>query len=231
MAAQGGEPPSGILLYGPPGTGKTHFVRALARELECWHVLEVNTPEILQSPRKFTELVHMAADHRPAIVFMDEADELLRDRSASSFAAATNEILKCMDGMMGKVPEVVFIAATNNADAMDAAALRGGRFAEKIYMGNLTGNDLVNFLESEFASMKKVRFASDLNVRSYARRLGQASPADALAILRKAINYSLSGQFVRPVVMRDVDRAIDTMRSPHANRVIGTREKNVDWDV
>ena len=61
---------------------------------------------------------------------------------------------------------------------MDAAALRGGRFAEKIYMGNLSGNDLVRFLESEFASMKKVRFASDLNVRSYATLLtrDQISP-------------------------------------------------------
>ena len=47
-----------------------------------------------------------------------------------------------------------------------------------------------------------VRFAADLTVQSYARRLVQAAPADALAILRKAINYSLSGQFARPVGMR-----------------------------
>jgi len=231
LAAHGGEPPNGVLLYGPPGTGKTNLVRALARELQCWHVLEVNTPEVLQNPRKFTEIVHVAADHRPAIVFIDEADELLRERSSSPFAVATNEILKCMDGMMGKVPEVVFIAATNNANAMDAAALRGGRFSEKIYMGNLSGSDLKRFLESEFASMKKVRFGDDLTVKSYARRLGQASPADALAILRKAINYSLSGQFARPVGMREVERAMDAMRSPFANRVTQSHAKKADWDV
>ena len=210
IAERGGEPPSGVLLYGPPGTGKTNLVRALARELGDWHVFEVNATDVIQDPRKFRDTVELAANHRPAIVFIDEADELLRERVASSNAGATNEILKNMDGMMGKVPEVLFMAATNNAEFMDAAALRGGRFAEKIYMGLLKGNDLVAFLEKEFAAKDNVRFDGALNAVTLAHRLGPIAPANAFTVLRKAINYTFTSDGNnRPVGMMDVERAIE----------------------
>jgi transitional endoplasmic reticulum ATPase len=184
-------------------------VRAIARELEYWHVFEVNATEVLQNPSKFRETVELAAKHRPAFVFIDEADELLRDRNYSNSVGATNEILKCMDGLMGKIPEIVFIAATNNTEVMDAAALRNGRFSEKIFMGNLTGEDLVLFLDKEFSSKKQVTFSWDLNPRSLAERLGTISPADAKGILRKAINYTFGqDDGARDVCMQDVEKAI-----------------------
>lgn len=213
IAERGGEPPSGVLLYGPPGTGKTNLVRALARQLEYWHVFEVNASDVLQDPRKFRDIMDLAATHRPAIVFIDEADELLRERTHSNAATATNEILKAMDGMMGKIPEVVFMAATNNPELIDGAALRGGRFAEKIFMGRLTSDDLVTFLEKDFASKKRVQFAADLTPRSLAEKLQEAAPSDALGLLRKAINYTFDqGGEARPVCMADMDKAIQSMQ-------------------
>ncbi len=209
ITERGGEPPSGVLLYGPPGTGKTNLVRALARELEYWHVFEVNASDVLQDPRKFRDTMDLASNHRPAIIFIDEADELLRDRTHSNAAGATNEILKAMDGMMGKIPEIVFMAATNNAEIIDGAALRGGRFAEKIFMGRLTGEDLVTFLEKDFESKTKVTFAADLTPRTLAAKLREAAPSDALGMLRKAINYTFGqGCDARPVCMADIDKAI-----------------------
>lgn len=214
IAEQGGEPPSGVLLYGPPGTGKTNLVRAIARELKVWHVFEVNATDVISDPRKFKETVELAADHRPAIVFIDEADELLRNRNYSANTGATNEILKSMDGMMGKVPEVVFIAATNNPDVIDAAALRGGRFAEKIFMGRLAGNDLVVFLEKEFAKRKNAAFAPELTPQALTEKLGQAAPADAITVLRKAINYTFSPDAAaRAVTLADIDAAIAATRT------------------
>jgi transitional endoplasmic reticulum ATPase len=155
----------------------------------------------------------LAATHRPAIVFIDEADELLRERTHSNAATATNEILKAMDGMMGKIPEVVFMAATNNPELIDGAALRGGRFAEKIFMGRLTGEDLVTFLEKDFATKKRVQFSADLTPRSLAEKLQEAAPSDALGLLRKAINYTFDqGGEARPVCMADMDKAIQSMQ-------------------
>lgn len=212
IAERGGETPSGVLLYGPPGTGKTQLVRALARELGDWHVFEVNTTDVLRDPRKFKTLVDQAADHRPAFVFLDEADELLRDRSMSHSAGATNEILKSMDGLMGRVPELVFVAATNSPDALDAAAVRGGRFAEKILLPRLSGDDLTDFLVAEFAKRKNVRFAEDVSPVSMAKLFGSIAPADALAVLRKAVNYTLSSDHGRPVEMNDVERALRSVQ-------------------
>jgi transitional endoplasmic reticulum ATPase len=209
IAERGGEPPSGVLLYGPPGTGKTNLARALTRELEYWHIFEVNTTDVLHDPRKFRDTVELAAQHRPAIIFMDEADELLRDRTHSHAAGATNEILKAMDGLMGKVPEVLFMAATNNAEVIDGAALRGGRFSEKIFMGPLEGNDLVVFLEKEFKNKAKVEFAADLTPHSLADRLQTSAPADAITLLRKAINNTFSEDgSMRAVSMVDIEKAI-----------------------
>ncbi len=212
IADRGGDTPSGVLLYGPPGTGKTHFVRSLARELGEWHVFEVNVTDVVRDPRRFRTSVEMAGEHRPAIVFIDEADELLRERSVSSSAGATNEILKCMDGMMGRVPEVVFVAATNNAEFMDAAALRGGRFAEKIYMGPLQQHELAELFQAEFAARPNTRFSSELTPLSLATHLQEATPAHALTVLRKAVTYTFGRDGTqRPVSMADVQRAIDSL--------------------
>lgn len=208
---RGGETPSGVLLYGPPGTGKTQLVRALARELGDWHVFEVNTTDVLRDPRKFRTLVDQAADHRPAFVFLDEADELLRDRSMSHTPGATNEILKSMDGLMGRVPELVFVAATNSPDALDAAAVRGGRFGEKILLPRLSGEDLTAFLVGEFAKRKNVRFSDTVTPNTLSELFVTIAPADALAILRKAVNYTLSSDTVRPVEMNDVERALKSV--------------------
>jgi transitional endoplasmic reticulum ATPase len=213
IADRGGEVPSGVLLYGPPGTGKTLFVKALARELGDWHVFEVNTTDVIQDPRKFRTLVELAADYRPAFVFLDEADELLRDRSMSPAASATNEILKTMDGMMGRVPELVFIAATNNPDAIDAAATRGGRFAEKILMPRLSGDDLVSFLAAEFRKHPNVAFAADVSPASLTELFGSIAPADALSVLRKAISYTLTDSALRDVTREDIHLAMKAVLS------------------
>lgn len=213
IARRGGEPPSAVLLYGPPGTGKTHFVRALARELGDWHVFEVNGADVLHDPRKFRDILVLGANHRPAIIFIDEADELLRERGHGAGATATHEILKAMDGLMGRIPEIVFMAATNHPELIDRAALRAGRFGEKIFMGRLTGEDLVAFLEKDFACRSKVRFDPGLTPRRLAEKLGEAAPSDALGILRKAVNYTFTqdgGE--RPVCMADVDQAIESMQ-------------------
>lgn len=211
IAERGGETPSGILLYGPPGTGKTALVQALARELGDWHVFEVSTPDILQDPRKFKKTVELAAQHRPAFVFLDEAEDLLRHRQVSSFAVATNEILKSMDGAMGKIPEVVFIAATNDPEAIDAAAVRGGRFAEKIYMGPFSGAELVEFLEGQLHVKMPLKVPPKVSAGEIADLLGEAVPANAIALIRKAINYTFTESGQRSLDMADIKRAKEAL--------------------
>jgi len=179
------------MLYGPPGTGKTKFVNALARELGDWHVFEVSASDVIQNPKVFQQTVDMAAAHRPAIVFLDEADELLSNRSGSWNSGAANQVLKSIDGFGGKVPEVVFIAATNRLDAIDPAALRGGRFSEKIHMDLLRGEDLRRFVQNCIEKLPKAKVRSELDAEVIASAFVEAAPADVVSHIRSLVNKSL----------------------------------------
>lgn len=207
LAERGATPPKGILLYGPPGTGKTNLVRAMARELGDWHVFEVKTAEILADPRRFQEVVQLASEHRPAFVFIDEADDLLRDRSFSASATATNEILKAMDGLMGAIPEVVFFAATNNPEAIDAAATRGGRFGEKLHVDLLRGEDLLSFVRADLQRRRGVARAPDLTAEWIAAAVGEIGPADLIATVDRAINATVAEDPPRAIGRSDFSEA------------------------
>jgi SpoVK/Ycf46/Vps4 family AAA+-type ATPase len=187
---RGGELPTGVLLYGPPGTGKTMFVKALARELGDWHVFEICASDINQRPKAFRETVELAMNHRPAIVFIDEADEVLANRTGSWNAGTTNEILKCMDGFGGKAQEVVFICSTNRVEGLDPAALRGGRFGERIKFNELEGVELLNFVHCQIQKMTQVQFGADVSAEAITKLLRKASPADVVSFLRRAVNAS-----------------------------------------
>lgn len=211
LAALGAEPPTGILLYGPPGTGKTLLVQAMARELGDWHVLEVQATDVLQNPARFRDAMDRAAQHRPAFVFLDEADELLRDRASSLQAGATNEVLKAMDGTVGRVPEVVLIAATNQPDMIDPAALRGGRFGEKLFLPRLAGHPLVDLIQRQMDRLPISVGGSGLNAQVIADALGEAAPADVVALVRKAVGYTVESGQPRQLGWEDVRRAANVL--------------------
>lgn len=125
--------PRGLLFYGPPGTGKTATAAALARACN-WSFIARSGRELLEDGA-IARLRKDASDLRPAIVFLDEADDILTDRQLSNYKMVTNELLALVDGAGGMLPDVVWIAATNHADTIDEAALRAGRFEQKIPFG------------------------------------------------------------------------------------------------
>jgi transitional endoplasmic reticulum ATPase len=191
ILARGGEPPRGVLLYGPPGTGKSLYVAALARELTDWHIFEVIGSDASRDSKVIRDVVELAQTHRPAIVFIDECDQLMECRGTGWSSSACNEILKAMDGLSGKVPEVFFMGATNRMDQIDTAALRGGRFDEQLFMDVLRRDDLEAFLEAQVQSLKSRRITVNVDVAKLANALQDASPADVVSLVRRAVNASL----------------------------------------
>jgi transitional endoplasmic reticulum ATPase len=99
-----------------------------------------------------------------------------------------------MDGFAGRVPEVLFVAATNRLEAVDPAALRGGRFSEKIHMDLLRNDDLVEFVQTLLQTQPQVRFAQDVNAESIAALCGEASPAEVISLMKKVVNYSFGDE-------------------------------------
>lgn len=202
----GGTLPTGVLFYGPPGTGKTAACKALAKAIG-WAYLPATGADLARDPKRLEALYAKAQDLRPTIIFIDEADELLRDRRYSGSTEATNKLLTLMDGVGDRVRDVVWIAATNHPDQIDAALLRGGRFAEKVVFELPSARDLAVYMR-QWLERKKVALDEGLGVAQIAEIVGEASIADAEAILQASVNRAVARRQT-PVTVRaeDVQRA------------------------
>ena len=131
--------PNGILFYGPPGCGKTFFAEKFAEETgfnyQYVRGSDVASPYIDGGKGKIADIFDNARKNAPTILFLDEADSLLRDRSAhnnATTAGAVNEFLTQLNNC-GE-DRVLVIAATNKPNDIDEAALRAGRLELKYYI-------------------------------------------------------------------------------------------------
>ncbi|MEI6731358.1 MAG: AAA family ATPase [archaeon] len=151
----GRRPAKGILLFGPPGCGKTMIARSIAYNLTklvngedkegTGQFITINGPEILDkwlgnsegAIRRIYEAAREAAEESkaPVVVFIDEADSLLKKRGTGISSDISDTIvpqfLAEMDGLNGH-SNVITILATNREDVLDPAVIRDGRIDTKI---------------------------------------------------------------------------------------------------
>lgn len=131
--------PNGMLLYGPPGCGKTFFAKHFAEEVG-FNFMEV-TPATLKSKwinatqENIAAMFKEAEENAPTIIFIDELDDLLKDRTLADDKGMSgiNEFLAQMDRTGEK--GIFIIGATNKPDILDPAVLRAGRLEKKYYLG------------------------------------------------------------------------------------------------
>lgn len=131
--------PNGLLFYGPPGCGKTFFAEKFAEEagfnyqyIKC---SDVASPYIHGGQGKIAAIFESARKEAPTILFFDEIDAMIKDRSKQtnvSEAGEVNEFLAQLNncGQDG----VLVIGATNKPTEIDNAALRAGRLELKYYI-------------------------------------------------------------------------------------------------
>lgn len=131
--------PNGLLFYGPPGCGKTFFAEKFAEEacinyryIKC---SDVASPYIHGGQGKIAAIFDDARKNAPTILFFDEIDAMIKDRSRHanvSEAGEVNEFLAQLNncGQNG----VLVIGATNKPTEIDKAALRAGRLELKYYI-------------------------------------------------------------------------------------------------
>lgn len=121
----------GLLFHGPPGTGKTHTIRYLAGALEGHTTLLITAEQVALLPEYFT----LARLLQPAIVVIEDADLIARDRGTMESACEEvmlNKLLNEMDGLKGDA-EVFFILTTNRPEMLEQAlASRPGRVDQAI---------------------------------------------------------------------------------------------------
>lgn len=203
----GGTLPNGVLLFGPPGTGKTATCKAIAKELG-WAFLPATGATLARSPKDLEKLYAKAKELRPAIIFVDEADELLKNREFSQYTEATNTLLTLTEGVGQRVKDVVWFAATNHPDNIDPALLRGGRFTEKVLLDLPSSEQIAQHLR-RWLDARSVQLEQGFSVEMFAGIVGQVSIANGEAVAQAALNRAVARRQGKVVVRQaDVEQAM-----------------------
>jgi transitional endoplasmic reticulum ATPase len=184
----GGRVPAGLIFMGPPGTGKTAASMALAAA-SGWAFLKTTGAEIMADTESWDKLAREAKDIRPVVVFLDEADDILCDRRYSNHGTLTNKLLTTLDGGGGRVRDIIYVAATNHFDRIDPAAVRGGRFEEKVVFDVPSADDMQRYVEIRLKALAGRNYRIlPLSLDALALALSGKTIADADAVLQKTVN-------------------------------------------
>lgn len=145
-------PAKGLLLFGPPGNGKTLLARAVATECSATFfnisAASLTSKYVGDGEKLVRALFAVARELQPSIIFLDEVDSLLSERSSHEHEASRRlktEFLVEFDGLPGNPDsdKIVVLAATNRPQELDEAALR--RFTKRVYvtLPDLTTRELL----------------------------------------------------------------------------------------
>lgn len=131
--------PNGILFYGPPGCGKTFFAERFAEEIGCNYMYascsDVASPYIHGGQGKIAALFDEARKKAPTILFLDEVEAMIMNRSKHNNVSEQGEVNEFLAQLNNCGEDgVMVIAATNEPSLIDPAALRAGRLEQKFYI-------------------------------------------------------------------------------------------------
>uniref|UniRef100_A0A095BYY5 ATP-dependent zinc metalloprotease YME1-like protein n=1 Tax=Schistosoma haematobium TaxID=6185 RepID=A0A095BYY5_SCHHA len=186
----GAKLPKGVLLVGPPGVGKTLLAKAVSGEAQVPFLYASGSSfdEVLVGlgASRIRQLFTTAKQNAPCLVFIDEIDSVGGNRTYSShhpFANQTiNQLLAEMDGFQSR-EGIIVLGATNQAEVLDKALLRPGRFDVQIHVSPPTYEGRIALLN---LYLKKVKAGSNIDVEKLAHGTVGYTGADIQNLVNQA---------------------------------------------
>ncbi|KAI7744649.1 hypothetical protein M8C21_021845, partial [Ambrosia artemisiifolia] len=176
------KPCRGILLFGPPGTGKTMLAKAIANEAGA-SFINVSMSTITskwfgEDEKNVRALFSLAAKVSPTIIFVDEVDSMLGQRTRvgehEAMRKIKNEFMSHWDGLLTKPGErILVLAATNRPFDLDEAIIR--RFER-------SGSDLKNLCVT--AAYRPVRELMQQEKQKDTEKKSDEEASESVIILR-----------------------------------------------
>ncbi|XP_037790166.1 fidgetin-like protein 1 [Penaeus monodon] len=235
-------PPKGILLFGPPGTGKTMIGKCIASQSGSTFfsisASSLTSKWVGEGEKMVRAMFAVARCHQPAVIFIDEIDSLLTQRSDTEHESSRRiktEFLVQLDGATsGSDERLLVVGATNRPQELDEAARR--RLVKRLYIplpeAKARQQIIVNLMASQGHSL------TEEDIRRICQSTDGYSGADMANLCREAalgpirsISFSdikhISVDQVRPIAMDDFMSALCSIRASVSDKDLQMYE---DWN-
>ncbi|CAL8250434.1 unnamed protein product [Boreogadus saida] len=200
------QPPKGVLLFGPPGCGKTLIAKATAKASGCQFInLQPSTltDKWYGESQKLTAAVFsLAVKIQPCIIFIDEIDSFLRNRSSLDHEATAMmkaQFMSLWDGLdTAATSQVMVMGATNRPQDVDPAILR--RMPTTFHVGLPKTRERQEILKLILAGEN---LSNAINLKEVAEKTDGFSGSDLRELCRDAAMYRVR-DYVRKEQMRQI---------------------------
>ncbi len=150
-------------------------------------------PDLVAKPGELERVYNDGKAMRPCIIFIDEADVVLKDRAYSQYTEVTNKLLTIMEGVDDAVKDVIFVAATNNPNQIDPVLLRTGRFTGKIEFTNPGDKEKIKLLNMWLKKNPKANLMDKEALIAYLCAT-DISQANLNGVLQNGLNNAIRAQ-------------------------------------
>ncbi|XP_066535352.1 fidgetin-like protein 1 [Hoplias malabaricus] len=220
-------PPKGILLFGPPGTGKTLIGKCIACQSGATFfsisASSLTSKWVGEGEKMVRALFAIARCHQPAVIFIDEIDSLLSQRTDGEHDSSRRiktEFLVQLDGAATSSEDrILVVGATNRPQEIDEAARR--RLAKRLYIP-LPESAARQQIVTNLMSREKSRLGTEELEKVVSGTEG-FSGADMTQLCREAALgpirsiqltdiATITPEQVRPILYCDFQEALKTVR-------------------